>query len=194
MEGQFIGAVFGARGVVRRTRHSLCVVVGVLQAWIGRGVGRALLQALEEWALSRGLHRLELAVAVDNARAIALYERFGFEREGVKRHSRKIEGRYSDELYIQAPPALMRSIFACGLLSFVVLCASAAVSTHGAVMHGRVSQIVDGDTLDVIIEGKRIRVRLLDIRRARAETAIRPSLASIPHRALRRSGRADGRK
>ena len=99
-DGQLIGAVFGTRGVARRTRHSLYVVIGVLQAWIGRGVGRALLQALENWALSRRLHRLELTVAVDNPRAIALYEKFGFEREGLKRHSRKIEGRYSDELYL----------------------------------------------------------------------------------------------
>jgi endonuclease YncB( thermonuclease family) len=28
---------------------------------------------------------------------------------------------------------------------------------------GRVAHVVDGDTLDVIVEGKRIRVRLLDI-------------------------------
>jgi len=100
MDGELIGAVFGTRGVARRTRHSLYVVIGVLQAWIGRGVGRALLDALEGWALSRGLRRLELTVAVDNHRAIALYEKFGFEREGVKRQSRKIEGRYSDELYM----------------------------------------------------------------------------------------------
>lgn len=99
-DGQLIGAVFGTRGVARRTKHSLYIVIGVLQAWVGRGVGRALLQALEEWALSRAVHRLELTVAVDNARAIALYEKFGFQREGVKRHSRRIDGRYSDELYM----------------------------------------------------------------------------------------------
>jgi RimJ/RimL family protein N-acetyltransferase len=99
-DGQLIGAAFGTRGAARRTRHSLYVVIGVLQAWVGRGVGRALLQALEDWSLSRGLHRIELTVAVENARAIALYEKFGFEREGVKRHSRKIDGRYSDELYM----------------------------------------------------------------------------------------------
>lgn len=95
-----IGAVFGNRGIARRTRHSLYVVIGVLQAWVGRGVGRALLEALETWARSREIHRLELTVDVDNRRAIALYEKFGFEREGVKRHSRKIDGRYSDELYM----------------------------------------------------------------------------------------------
>jgi RimJ/RimL family protein N-acetyltransferase len=99
-DNQLIGVVFGNRGVARRTRHSLYVVIGVRQSWIGRGVGRALLQALEGWARSRGLHRLELTVDVDNRRAIALYEKCGFEREGIKRHSRRLEGRYSDELYM----------------------------------------------------------------------------------------------
>jgi len=100
VDDDLVGVVFGNRGVARRTRHSLYVVIGVLQAWVGRGVGRALLEALEGWARSRGLHRLELTVDVDNGRAIALYEKCGFEREGVKRHSRRIAGRYSDELYM----------------------------------------------------------------------------------------------
>jgi len=97
---ELIGMVFGRRGIARRTRHSLYVVIGVLQASVGRGVGRSLLEVLEGWAHSRGLHRLELTVDVDNWRAIALYEKCGFEREGVKRHSRKVGGRYSDELYM----------------------------------------------------------------------------------------------
>ena len=98
--GDLIGVVFGNRGVARRTRHSLYVVIGVLQAWVGQGVGRALLEALEGWARSKGVHRLELTVDTGNWRAIALYEKCGFDREGVKRHSRRIEGRYSDELYM----------------------------------------------------------------------------------------------
>ena len=95
---ELIGVIFGNRGIARRTRHSLYVVIGVLQAWVGRGVGRALMEALEGWARSRGLHRLELTVDADNRQAIALYEKCGFEREGVKRHSRKIGESYSDEL------------------------------------------------------------------------------------------------
>jgi RimJ/RimL family protein N-acetyltransferase len=100
VDDELVGAVTGNRGGARRTHHSLYVVIGVRQSWVGRGVGRALLQALEGWALSRGVHRLELTVAVDNSRAIALYEKCGFEREGVKRHSRKIDGRYTDEFYM----------------------------------------------------------------------------------------------
>jgi RimJ/RimL family protein N-acetyltransferase len=96
--GAIVGMVFGIRGSARRTRHSLVVVIGVAQAWVGRGIGRALLEALEGWGRANGLHRLELNVDSTNARAIALYEKFGFRREGLRRHSRKLGERYGDEL------------------------------------------------------------------------------------------------
>ena len=52
----------------------------------GRGIGTALMEALldlaDNWI---GLRRIELRVNVDNADAIKLYERLGFEREGIKR-------------------------------------------------------------------------------------------------------------
>lgn len=52
----------------------------------GRGIGTALIEALidlaDNWI---GLRRIELEANIDNAGAIRLYERFGFEREGTKR-------------------------------------------------------------------------------------------------------------
>jgi len=74
--------------------------MGVLQAWVGRGIGRSLLEALEGSARSNGLHRLELMVNYNNERAIRLYEKFGFEREGVKRHALRVDGRYIDAFYM----------------------------------------------------------------------------------------------
>jgi [ribosomal protein S18]-alanine N-acetyltransferase len=47
----------------------------------GSGLGRALLDALVDEALRRGCTQLFLEVRVDNASAIALYERAGFTRE-----------------------------------------------------------------------------------------------------------------
>jgi RimJ/RimL family protein N-acetyltransferase len=35
-------------------------------------------------------------VNYNNERAIRLYEKFGFEREGVKRHALRVDGRYID--------------------------------------------------------------------------------------------------
>jgi putative acetyltransferase len=51
-----------------------------------RGIGRALLQAAADWARDAGVTKLELHVFPHNEPAIKLYERFGFEREGLRRH------------------------------------------------------------------------------------------------------------
>ena len=93
-----VGLLFGMRGTARKTRHGMMLVLGVLRSHWQRGVGAALLRTAEQWAASKGLHRLDLTVQVTNARAIALYERMGFEREGLKRHSlRTADGQWLDE-------------------------------------------------------------------------------------------------
>ena len=97
---ELIGFVAGRCGVGRRQAHSIYIAMGVLQAWVGRGIGRSLLVALEGWAQLKGLHRLELMVNCNNGRAIRLYENFGFESEGVKRHALRIDGQYIDAFYM----------------------------------------------------------------------------------------------
>ena len=94
------GFVAGTGGGARRNRHSLYIVIGVVQAFTGQGVGKELMQALETWAQPRDFHRLELTVMAHNERAIRLYEACGFEREGVKRDSLLVNGDYVDELYM----------------------------------------------------------------------------------------------
>jgi RimJ/RimL family protein N-acetyltransferase len=51
-----------------------------------------------EAARRLGMERIELEVFASNTRAIALYERVGFVREGLKRRVRKIDGRYDDDV------------------------------------------------------------------------------------------------
>lgn len=94
---EIVGVIFGNRGIARKNRHSLFLVLGVRQSCWKQGIGRALLRAVETWASERALHRLELTVQTTNSRAIALYEGAGFEREGTKRHSLKTNGKYVDE-------------------------------------------------------------------------------------------------
>jgi len=43
-----------------------------------------------------GLTRVELEVFASNTAAISLYTKCGFEREGVKRRARYIDGKYDD--------------------------------------------------------------------------------------------------
>jgi RimJ/RimL family protein N-acetyltransferase len=92
------GYVEADRGAYRRNRHSALVVIGVRRAAAGRGLGRRLLERVEEWARATGITRLELTVMAYNERALRLYERQGYELEGRRRRSLRVGGDYVDEL------------------------------------------------------------------------------------------------
>ena len=70
--------------------------IALLPETRGRGLGAALLQAAIDTSWSRGLTRIELSVRADNLKAKALYERFGFEHEGLIRRASLIDGIYHD--------------------------------------------------------------------------------------------------
>lgn len=70
--------------------------MGIIPAYRGRGLGRRLLSAALNQARISGLIRVELSVHADNTRAVALYEKTGFIREGVQRRSVLIDGRFID--------------------------------------------------------------------------------------------------
>jgi RimJ/RimL family protein N-acetyltransferase len=69
----------------------------VAAAWRGRGVGSALVAAALAWARQAGAHKVALQVWPHNQAAIALYEKFGFQREGLlRRHYRRRNGELWD--------------------------------------------------------------------------------------------------
>ncbi|HEY6707116.1 MAG TPA: GNAT family N-acetyltransferase, partial [Actinomycetota bacterium] len=71
--------------------------MAVAAGWRGRGVGTALLAEAVERARKAGAHKLALQVWPHNAAALALYERFGFRREGyLTRHYRRRSGELWD--------------------------------------------------------------------------------------------------
>ena len=82
-----------------RRRHVGRIGISVSEAWQGKGVGTALMQAAIDLADNwLNLTRLELEVYSDNETAIHLYERFGFEREGLMRQHAFRNGQYVDSL------------------------------------------------------------------------------------------------
>lgn len=66
-------------------RRFLIDGLAVDEAWRGRGVGSALIEALADLARERGYGSLRLDVADENTRARALYERLGFDPAGHHR-------------------------------------------------------------------------------------------------------------
>jgi RimJ/RimL family protein N-acetyltransferase len=93
-----VGLLGAIGSSVPRLRHAAQLYVGVLRSYWSRGVGSALLAEVLAWAPSAGISRLELFVMKDNARAIALYERFGFRAEGARRRAYIINGQPVDDL------------------------------------------------------------------------------------------------
>jgi RimJ/RimL family protein N-acetyltransferase len=83
-----------------RASHRGEIGISVLAAWCGRGLGTVLMRELIDWAgRCDGLDVLRLGVFADNPRAIRLYEKVGFARDGQRRwNARRGPGRYVDEI------------------------------------------------------------------------------------------------
>jgi RimJ/RimL family protein N-acetyltransferase len=76
----------------------------VAAGWRGRGVGTALLDEAVRRAREAGAHKIALQVWPHNTAAIALYERFGFQREGyLRRHYRRRSGELWDAVVMGLP-------------------------------------------------------------------------------------------
>ena len=98
IDGKVIGCI-GLERFENRRSHAGQFGLAVHDAYAGRGAGTALLAAMIDLADNwLNLKRLELSVYADNVRAIALYERFGFEREGLRRSYAWRDGAYVDSL------------------------------------------------------------------------------------------------
>jgi len=78
--------------------HRGTLGMGLLPEWRGRGVGRRLLEATLVQARRSGFKRIELDVHADNPRAIALYEKAGFVREGIVRDASLIDSVFRDAI------------------------------------------------------------------------------------------------
>jgi len=95
--GRLVGSAGLHPAPALRRRHAAMMGISVLPEAQGQGVGRALMQALcdyaDHWAQ---LLRIELTVFTDNRRALALYEHFGFRHEGTHRAYALRHGVYAD--------------------------------------------------------------------------------------------------
>ncbi|SHF09472.1 GNAT family N-acetyltransferase [Alkalibacter saccharofermentans] len=82
-----------------RKRHSATIGIMVHTEYQGMGIGKQLMNAVldvaDNWLM---LTRIELEVFADNEKAINLYQKLGFNVEGVKKKAAIRNGRYADEM------------------------------------------------------------------------------------------------
>jgi L-phenylalanine/L-methionine N-acetyltransferase len=96
-DGRVIGRLSISRDQHPASRHVADLGLMVDAEYRRRGIGRALLDAAVEWAREAEVRKLELHVFPWNEAAIALYEDFGFVREGYRKNH-----YYRGEEYVDA--------------------------------------------------------------------------------------------
>jgi RimJ/RimL family protein N-acetyltransferase len=97
-EGTIVGFLSAMGGTVQRNKRTATIVVGILEAYTGKGIGKSLFWHMEQWAKERGIHRLDLGCMAHNARAYHLYRSLGFIEEGRKKAVYFVDGVYMDEI------------------------------------------------------------------------------------------------
>lgn len=98
--GKLVGFLLAKRGHVNRIKHRAYIVIGIIKSYTGKGIGKRLLNELDNWATDNGVTRLELTVMKHNERAINLYKKMGYKVEGVKEKSFVVDENYVDEYYM----------------------------------------------------------------------------------------------
>ncbi|AZK46658.1 GNAT family N-acetyltransferase [Paenibacillus lentus] len=77
-----------------RYKHTGEFGMGILKQYWGQGIGTMLIEHLLSWSEAHDIRKINLKVVETNIRAIKLYERFGFEIEGVQKNEVKIADQY----------------------------------------------------------------------------------------------------
>jgi ribosomal protein S18 acetylase RimI-like enzyme len=94
------GQVVGWCDVVPNPRpiyaHVGVLGIALLPEFRRQGIGERLIRQTLDAARAFGLNRVELSVRENNACAIALYKRVGFEIEGLQRNATRVDGAYEN--------------------------------------------------------------------------------------------------
>jgi RimJ/RimL family protein N-acetyltransferase len=99
--GAIVGYLSAFCGQFVRTSGSVFIaVVGLREAWRGRGIGTRLFEEVEAWARLRQAWRLELRVSSLNGRGQALYRKRGFAVEGRIRGGVFRHGAWTDDFWM----------------------------------------------------------------------------------------------
>lgn len=93
-----VGFVGLTQGLFERNKHCAALMIGVLGGYWKQGIASQLMQQSLHWAEAQGIARIEVDVLATNERAIKLYQRFEFKKEGTKQAALFVDNDYLDEI------------------------------------------------------------------------------------------------
>ena len=98
-EERVVGHLYMFRTPYERRKGVADLLIYIHQDFQDLGLGTRMMGKAIEIAKERGFHRLGLTVVADNERAINVYEKVGFKREGIARETfYGDDHRYHDEV------------------------------------------------------------------------------------------------
>jgi len=96
VDGRIVGNIGFVGGKHAESAHAGEFGISVAKGHRGRGIGSRLIRALEEWAPAHGITRIEVQAFSTNPGGRRLYERLGYEREGLLRRGAMVDGQPVD--------------------------------------------------------------------------------------------------
>lgn len=97
IENQLIGTANVSTPDNKIKQHNANFGISIRKKYWGRGIGSALMQFIIEWVeTQKMIRKITFEVFVDNVRAINLYEKFGFQKEGHIRRTFFINDEFRD--------------------------------------------------------------------------------------------------
>ncbi|ANU09646.1 acetyltransferase [Planococcus antarcticus DSM 14505] len=100
LNGQHVGYLMVKGNDAKRATHRAELRLAIQANSQGKGIASSLLQKAEEWAITKAISRLELTVLEANVPARTLYEKNGYESEGIRRNSMIIHNEPQNEIYM----------------------------------------------------------------------------------------------
>ena len=99
LDGQIIStADISSHGAKSRVLHRAELGISVRKDYWRQGIGSALMKRLIDFAAQTGYEQIELTVESKNARALALYHKYGFIVYGTRPHGMKYpDGSYDND-------------------------------------------------------------------------------------------------
>ena len=102
LDGEYIGnASFEPAGPSRRNAHRANIGIALYLDYMGKGIGKKLFALILETIRKCGFESAELSVIEGNARAIRLYQSFGFAEVGrIPKAHKYDDGTYADDIFM----------------------------------------------------------------------------------------------